>query len=119
RRSMLRAQPMDTSAPDAALALPLNAILTLLPPDFQARVNQSYPSDVEIAVPLAKILPQLAHGSVKVPFGELRQTSPAGTFSDDDDLDQIMVELPLSEILSRINPALLRRRTSQKKAEVP
>jgi predicted regulator of Ras-like GTPase activity (Roadblock/LC7/MglB family) len=119
RGSTPRAQPLQTSSTGAELALPLNAVLTLLPPDFQARVNQSYASEVDIVVSMGKVLPQLAHGSVKISFGELRQASPRGTFSDEDDLDQIMVELPLPEILSRMNPALLKRRPSQKKAEVP
>ncbi|MBI3850814.1 MAG: hypothetical protein HY298_11150 [Verrucomicrobia bacterium] len=103
----------------ARLALPLNAILAQLPGDLQARVNQSYATQVDVLLATEKILPQLARGSVKLSFGELRRAAPPGTFSDQDDLDQVLVELPLSEILSRLDPALLARRPPQKKVEPP
>ena len=108
------------SAPAAArLALPLNAVLAQLPGDLQTRVNQSYAAQVEVHLSTERILPQLARGSVKISFGELRRAAPPGTFSDEDDLDQIVVELPLSEILSRLNPAMLARRPPQRKLEAP
>lgn len=118
-RATPKPPPGQTPSGSAKLGLPLNAVLTLLPPDFQSRVNQSYAAEVDVFVPMGKILPQLARGSVKVSFGELRQAAPLGTFSNGDDLDQIMVELPLPEIVSRLNPALLTRRPSQRKVEVP
>jgi len=122
-KSPLKAAPKppleQANANSAKLGLPLNAVLTLLPPDFQSRVNQSYAAEVDVFVPMEKILPQLARGSVKVSFGELRRAAPPGTFSEQEDLDQSMVGLPLAEILARLNPALLTRRPPKRKVEVP
>ena len=63
---------------------------------------------------MQKVLPQLAHGAVRISFGELRQASPPGTFSAENDRDRVMVELPLHEILARVKPGLLARRPAQK-----
>ncbi len=124
-RSSPKAMPRSPSPPgqpgvnNAKLGLPLNAVLMLLSPEFQSRVNQSYAAEVDVSFPLEKVLPQLSRGSVKVSFGELRRAAPPGTFSEEEDLDQGLVELPLVEILSRLNPALLTRRPPQRKVEVP
>jgi len=64
-------------------------------------------------------LSQLAQGSVKISFGELRRNSPPGTFADNATHDQTLIEVPLKEILMRLDPALLPRRTNQRKIEVP
>lgn len=100
-----------------ALALPLQTIVSQLPPELQSRVAVKG-RNVSISVPLQTILPQLAHGSVKISFGELRTLAP-GVFSTATDRDHVLVQLPLAEILSRINPAVLRRRQNQKRLEVP
>jgi len=100
-----------------ALALPLQTIVNQLPPELQSRVTVKG-RNVSISVPMQTILPQLAHGSVKISFGELRTLAP-GVFSAATDRDHVLVQLPLAEILSRINPAILRRRQNQKRLEVP
>lgn len=100
-----------------ALALPLNTILRQLPPELQNRVAVRT-ADVPISVPMQTILPQLAHGSVKISFGELRALAP-GVFTPTNDRDHVLVQLPLAEILPRINPAFLRRRPNQKRVHVP
>ena len=71
-----------------------------------------------IAVPLEKILSQLSRGSVKISFGELRVAAPE-VFSQANDRDRVMVPLPLADILTRLNPALITRRRVQKQVEVP
>ncbi len=67
---------------------------------------------------IEKILSQLAHGSVKISFGELRAAAPNLFVNSGGESDSRPVTLPLNEILARLNPALLARRTSQKRVEV-
>jgi predicted regulator of Ras-like GTPase activity (Roadblock/LC7/MglB family) len=55
---------------------------------------------------------------VQIPFGELRQAAP-GLFTPEDDRDRVLVPLPLGEILTRLNPALITRRRVQKQVEIP
>jgi predicted regulator of Ras-like GTPase activity (Roadblock/LC7/MglB family) len=98
--------------------VPLQAILSGLPLELKGRIRLSEVGDATISVPLEKILSQLASGSVKISFGELRRAAPQ-VFARETDRDQVPVSLPLQEILARINPALLVRRQNQKQIEVP
>jgi predicted regulator of Ras-like GTPase activity (Roadblock/LC7/MglB family) len=74
--------------------------------------------DATVSIPLEKVLSQLSRGSVKISFGELRQASP-GVFSTENDRDRVLIQLPLNEILTQLNPALIARRRVQKQVEVP
>jgi predicted regulator of Ras-like GTPase activity (Roadblock/LC7/MglB family) len=56
---------------------------------------------------------------VRLSFGELRQIAPPGTFTPENDRDRTPVDLPLQEILARLNPGLLMRRPTQRHVEVP
>jgi hypothetical protein len=98
--------------------LPLQVILSNLPLELQPRVQITDVGDATICVPLEKVLSQLSRGSVKITFGELRQAAP-DVFSSANDRDRVLVPLPLSEILARLNPALITRRRVQKQVEVP
>lgn len=100
-----------------AVELPLSAIFSRLPSDLQARVKLPVNGQALVAVPMGVVLPQLARGAVRITFGELRQMA-GDLFYSQEDRDQAVVELPLSEILSRINPSLLPRR-SQSAVQVP
>jgi predicted regulator of Ras-like GTPase activity (Roadblock/LC7/MglB family) len=100
------------------IELPLQPILAGLPLELQPRLLNSDSSDRTICIPLEKILAQLSRGSVKIPFGELREAA-TDLFTEEEDLDSILVPLPLAEVLSRLNPALITRRRVQKKVEVP
>jgi predicted regulator of Ras-like GTPase activity (Roadblock/LC7/MglB family) len=123
-------QPMRPSRPVAAqpqppsqnngrgVQLPLQVILSGLPLELQPRVKQTDVGDATISVPLEKVLSQLSRGSVKISFGELRQAAP-DVFAPGNDRDRVLVPLPLAEILSRLNPALITRRRVQKQVEVP
>ncbi|HWH72398.1 MAG TPA: roadblock/LC7 domain-containing protein [Candidatus Sulfotelmatobacter sp.] len=100
------------------IELPLRKILSGLPLELQPRVRLHEVGAMAIAVPLEKILAQLSRGVVKLTFGELRLAAP-GVFSPEGDRDRILVPLPLDEILSRLNPALIARRRVQRQVEVP
>ena len=101
----------------AAVELPLSAIFSRLPSDLQGRVKLPVNGQALVVVPLGVVLPQLSRGAVRITFGELRQMA-GDLFYSQEDRDQAVVELPLSEILSRINPSLLPRR-SQSAVQVP
>jgi predicted regulator of Ras-like GTPase activity (Roadblock/LC7/MglB family) len=114
-----RQQSQQSAKPNGkAIDLPLQIILQTLPLELQPRVLYPEVGDATIAVPLEKILAQLARGAVKISFGELRMAAP-GVFSTETDRDRVLVPLPLEEILSRLNPALITRRRAQKHVEVP
>ena len=75
-------QPVSTPpavAPAASsgdLRLPLSSIIAVLPMDLRAKVIQTPPADVFVSIPVEQALSQLAHGSVKISFGELRAAAP-------------------------------------------
>lgn len=102
----------------ATLSISLSGILNHLPADLKAKVRQPDVGDLTVSVGLEKILSQLSHGAVKVPFGDIRQAAP-NVFAAGDESDRIAVLLPLNEILTQLNPALLVRRPAQKQVEVP
>ena len=100
------------------LELPMQPILAGLPLELQPRLLNPDAGALTVCIPLEKILAQLSRGSVKIPFGELRQAAP-DLFTPEEDWDGTMVSLPLGEVLARLNPALITRRRVQKKVEVP
>jgi predicted regulator of Ras-like GTPase activity (Roadblock/LC7/MglB family) len=59
-----------------------------------------------MTISLERILAQLPSGSVRISFGSLRQAAPQ-LFSIGAESDGRDVALPLDEILSRINPAMI------------
>ena len=99
------------------LELPLAVIFGRLPADLQGRVKLPLNGQAQVAVPVGIILPQLGRGSVKITFGELRGMA-GDVFYSQTDRDTAIVELPLGEILSRLDPGLLPRR-AQSAVAVP
>jgi predicted regulator of Ras-like GTPase activity (Roadblock/LC7/MglB family) len=100
------------------IELPLQPILSGLPLELQPRLLHPDAGALTVSVPLEKILAQLPRGIVQISFGELRQAAP-GLFTQEDDRDRVLVPLPLGEVLTRLNPALITRRRVQKQVEVP
>jgi predicted regulator of Ras-like GTPase activity (Roadblock/LC7/MglB family) len=98
--------------------LPLQAILAGFPLELQPRVRQTDVGESCVSVPLERILAQLSTGVVKISFGELRQAAPE-VFSPESGCDRVMVTLPLADVLSRLNPALIVRQRVQRRVEVP
>ena len=116
------AEPVVAAAPapvfaENVIALPVATLLPALP--ARARNHVSLDSVQYVAVPVEKILPQLALGSVSLTLGELRAAGPEGLFGVVNGEEQVPVALPLGEILRQLNPALLPRRTQQRRVEVP
>lgn len=98
--------------------IPLPSILPGLPLEVQPFLQTGDFFDAVVPVPLERILAQLSRGSVKISFGELRSAVPEA-FADDASQDKVLVPLPLGEVLSRLNPALIQRRRTQRTVEVP
>lgn len=102
------------------LRLPLKPIFDRLSPALQALANGQEVTDMhEIALQVDNILTQLPGGIVRISFGELRNSAPAGLFGEQSSHDYTLIDVPLSEIVARINPALLTLRTDRKKVDVP
>ncbi len=98
--------------------VPLQSVLNNLPLELQPKVRVTDVGDMTISIPLEKVLAQLSRGAVKISFGELRQAVPE-VFTTENDRDRVLVSLPLSEILPRLNPALITRRRVQRQVQVP
>ena len=103
---------------EVELALPI--VLQSLPPRLHARLTLTGEelSRASISIPVNKIMPQLALGTVKITFGELRQAAPT-LFNTDEEYDSLPIVLPLNEILARLNPGVLTRNPAQKAIAVP
>jgi predicted regulator of Ras-like GTPase activity (Roadblock/LC7/MglB family) len=108
--------PATPAAGPGSLQLPLPSVIAVLPMDLRARLMQTPPADAVFSIPVEKVLSQLASGSVKISFGELRADAPGLFTSYGADNDSRQIALPLNEIISRISPALLSRRSAKKVA---
>lgn len=101
------------------IQLALQPILDSMSMELRARVKRTDTAHMLVALPLEKIMQQLATGTVRITFGELRRAA-TGVFSDaSDNYDEKMVLLPLNEIIIRLNPGVLAQRAvAQKQFEV-
>ncbi|HEV2453281.1 MAG TPA: roadblock/LC7 domain-containing protein, partial [Verrucomicrobiae bacterium] len=102
------------------LEMPLLAILDRLPSDLRSKwmLGGVDLQQATISVPVKKVLPQLALGAVKITFGELRNAAPT-LFRTGEEYDSLPIALPLNEVLSRLNPALIPRNPSQRVVAPP
>ena len=106
--------PARTSSPQE-LEMPLLPILEKLPSDLRSK-SMLGGVDLQaatITVPVKKVLPQLALGAIKITFGELRSAAPT-LFRTGEEYDSLPITLPLNEVLSRLNPALISRNPGQR-----
>jgi predicted regulator of Ras-like GTPase activity (Roadblock/LC7/MglB family) len=122
--------PSDPSLPPAAsvapsvaantdeIQLPLQPILASLPMELRAKIMGTNPAGMTISISVEKALAQLATGSVKISFGELRQLASGVFANSGGEHDAKMVALPLNQILAQLNPALLARRAAKKHVEI-
>ena len=106
--------PVVAPANATEIQIPLTAVVAHLPMDLKARLMSTPLPEQSITVGVETILQQLAFGSVKVSFGELRRLAPGLFANSGGEHDSRQIALPLQEILSRLNPALLSRKPAQK-----
>ena len=100
------------------IELPLQPIIAGLPLELRAKINRSGAAGGKISGPVERVLNQLATGTVKISFGELRQLAPGVFANYGGEHDARSVALPLNQVLAQINPAMLARRAAQKRIEV-
>jgi hypothetical protein len=110
--------PPPFSANPNELQLALQPILAVLPMELRAKVVPANTAGMTISIPVEKALAQLATGSVKITFGELRHAVPAVFVNSGGEHDARLVTLPLKQVLAQINPARLSRRSAQKPVQV-
>lgn len=96
------------------IELPLASVVAGLPMDLRAKLMSAPPTGKTVVLQAEMVINQLAFGAVKISFGELRHLVPGIFVNSGGELDNKLVNLPLQEILPRLNPALLARRTARK-----
>ena len=96
------------------IALPLAPIVTGLSMELRGKIMIVPPPGMTINLPVDTVTSQLAFGAVKISFGELRQLAVNIFANSGGEHDHKQVNLPLNEILPRLNPALLARRAGPK-----
>lgn len=112
----LASTPVIPPDPTDCLAVSYKAILRQLPKELYGKNS---PGEGQIfSVAKSRVIEQLAQGTVKVPFGELRRAAPLGIFVGNSAHDGKLVDLPLKEILGQLQPEAFVRR-SQQRVEVP
>ena len=112
-----KAAPAILARAGDTIPLLLSDIVARLPASFAPLVSSSVTGNFPLPVKTA--LGQLPSGAVRIPFGQIRQSAPPGTFANNASLDETLVELPLPKILAAMDPALLARRSGQTQVEVP
>ena len=95
------------------IEIPLAAVVSGLPLELRAKIMSAPSASATIRLNADAIVSQLGFGTVKISFGELRRLAPALIANSGGEHDTRTVTLPLSEILARINPALLARRPAK------
>src|SRR5690242_19751268 len=96
-------RPTHPNGSGKGVEVSLQKILEGLPLELQPRVRHANVGDATISIPLEKVLSQLSRGAVKLSFGELRQAAQ-GVFSSETDRDRVLIQLPLNDILTQLNP---------------
>ena len=101
------------------VVLTLSKIVELLPKDLQSGVSMQSIQGLTVSIPKEKILPQLGHGAVKITYGELRSSFPAGVFANKPAEDGRLINLPLQEIMGQVEVRSFSRRANQQVVDVP
>jgi predicted regulator of Ras-like GTPase activity (Roadblock/LC7/MglB family) len=111
------ASETSVSASRSEIKIPLAVLIASFPVELQQRVKTDQIGTTVVAFPLDRILSQLGQGQVRATFGEIRASAPHA-FLTAADRDDVLVTLPLGELVSRVNPAMLFRRPGRQ-VEVP
>lgn len=99
------------------MRVPFQALASGLPKEVLLLANPGVGGDFEFST--AMLVPQLASGSIKVTFSELRAAAPAGLFRGNPSMGDIEISLPLAAIVPCIDPAKLSRRAPVKRWDAP
>ena len=110
-------KPLEDSG--ETVDLPLGGIVDGLPDSLKSSVQTPPEASATVSIPVSAIVEQLAQGSVKIRFDDLRKRAPQGTFSDGTQNDQTAVVLPLKDVLAKIEPEHMKMRGNRKTIEIP
>ena len=95
------------------LLLSLKDITDNFPDALRSALANPPDASVIVAIPVDPVLRQLASGRVQVSIADLRRVAPAGIFSPDTSQDQEKIDLSLQDLLRKLDPSLLKRRTQR------
>ena len=98
--------------------LNLKSITDRFPSPLRSVIAQNPAPGVIVAVSVDSIVDQLPSGRVRIPLGDLRKVAPAVIFFPDTSRDEELVEIPLGEILPKLDPSLLER-NSRRVVDLP
>ncbi|HMJ65695.1 MAG TPA: hypothetical protein VK615_10115, partial [Candidatus Binatia bacterium] len=104
----------DAAGEIDSISLPFTAILQLIPKELHGKMAAGVSNALSYNLPKAVALEQLSRGAVKVAFGDLRRAAPAGLFAGSGGHDSRLVDLPLREILNRLDPEAFARRSTHR-----
>ena len=108
-----KTQRIATLPAASFIELPLAPVLNGLPMELRAKIMSAPSARAVLRLQTDSVISQLATGSVKISFGELRQLAPGVFGNSGGDHDSRPVNLPLPEILARVNPTMLARRSTK------
>lgn len=94
--------------------LPLKTITDAFPEALQPLIAEAPEPTVMIALPVDRIVAQLPKGRVEVAISQLRRVAPPTIFIAETDWDDQTVEVPLRDLLPKLDPSLLKRRTQRR-----
>jgi predicted regulator of Ras-like GTPase activity (Roadblock/LC7/MglB family) len=105
--------PVAVDTTGETICLPLAPITARFPAELRGALIAQPSGEATVILPLNLLVQQLATGAVRLPLGYLRQTSSEPCFASTQQFDALPVSLPLEEVLARLAPAQLPRRSRQ------
>lgn len=107
------AEPVDTGY----VSVPMAVIVPRIPAEVAHVVLPVAAGDS--ALPLSVVLPQLSRGVLRIPLSAIRAGASADAFKGPALSSDIEIDLPLPEVVSRLDPAKLARRRPAKRWDAP
>ena len=116
-------QELEPLAPEGSqgevLALPLRQVMKHIPKEFMGTAMPTAATGKKFTIPKSSVIQQLSTGAVRVAFGHIRRIAPGGLFVDANLHDNKLIDLPLKEILKRLEPDAYHCRANQGVKNVP
>lgn len=112
-KSSKAVEPVDTGY----VSIPMAVIISRIPADLAQMIQPVAIGDT--ALPLAVVLPMLSRGSVKVPLSVIRAGASEQAFRGPAPAADVEIDLPLAEIVARLDPAKLTRKRPSKRWDAP